>query len=299
MEPRPPVGSGAWASIVRTTARLTSAWLRRLSSIVRSQPSAVSSWIGPSPKRRPLPPATDSRPSMRPAAARQAAMAPSTAVSSVRSAACASAVPPAARMRAASASALAAVRDTTKIRAPSAASCAAPAAAIPVEPVTRQTRSARRPVIGRGRDGRDEPAALLRVSRGRSPNRPHRDRTGVQERGGVRGVDPAGHDRLDLGQRALHLPDVRRPKGGTGEQLHEGRAGAPRPVRFGRRVGAGHEREPGGDRRVEDRQVEDGRDGEDAPGIPGGAELVEGRGRSRRPRRTDPDRRAAGPAGRP
>ena len=72
IEPRVPDSLGSWASIWRTTAPQTSAWVRRLSASVASQASPVSSWIGPSPKRRPLPPATEKSPSIRPNAATQA-----------------------------------------------------------------------------------------------------------------------------------------------------------------------------------------------------------------------------------
>ena len=58
--------SGACSSITRRTAARTSAWLRALSASVASQASPVRVWTGPSPKRRPLPPATASKPSIRP-----------------------------------------------------------------------------------------------------------------------------------------------------------------------------------------------------------------------------------------
>ena len=87
MEPRPrfaspfafPSSSGRSASIWRTTARQVTACVRRLSSSVRSQPSSVTSWMRASPNRRPLPPATANRPSIRPKRSTAAATAESTA----------------------------------------------------------------------------------------------------------------------------------------------------------------------------------------------------------------------------
>ena len=68
------------------TAAQMSTWVRRFSAAVASQASAVTVWIGPSPNRRPLPPATEKRPSIRPNRSTAAVTAASTSASSVNSA---------------------------------------------------------------------------------------------------------------------------------------------------------------------------------------------------------------------
>ncbi len=72
IEPRVPDSFGSCARIRPTTALQTSACVRRFSASVASQASPVISCIGPSPNRRPLPPATEKRPSIRPKAATHA-----------------------------------------------------------------------------------------------------------------------------------------------------------------------------------------------------------------------------------
>ena len=68
IEPRVPDSFGSWPRIRATTARQTSAWVAQV-QLERRGPSASARrrvWIGPSPNRRPLPPATENRPSIRP-----------------------------------------------------------------------------------------------------------------------------------------------------------------------------------------------------------------------------------------
>ena len=111
IEPRVPDSFGSCSRIRATTDRQTMAWVVRFSSSVRSQASRPTVWIGPSPNRRPLPPATEKRPSIRPNRSTQAATASSTASSSARSAARHAATPPAASIRSASSRARSSPRD--------------------------------------------------------------------------------------------------------------------------------------------------------------------------------------------
>ena len=116
--------------------------------MVRSQPSGVSSWIGPSPYRRPLPPATAKAPSSRPNRSTAARTAPSAAAASARSAAAHPTAAPTRTSRSARARAWSAERETTNTEAPSAAHRTAVAAAMPVEPVIRMARSRSRSITG-------------------------------------------------------------------------------------------------------------------------------------------------------
>ena len=137
--------------VARTTSRAARNAGAPLMARVSVQPSSGISWTGPSPARRPEPPATANSPSTRPNASRAAATAASAAASSRRSA---DANPirasgPAARpMSATSASPFAASRATTQTAAPSATNRRAPAAAMPLDPVTTTTRPASRSPMG-------------------------------------------------------------------------------------------------------------------------------------------------------
>ena len=173
MAPRAPSAPGSWLSIRRTAAPHTRNRLRAFIASVASQPAAVASCTGPSPMRRPLPPAALKTASRRPKRSTQAPTARSAASSVTRSAASQPAPAPVGSRASASSRQCASVRDTTNTRAPSPARRRAVAAAIPVEPVTRQARSRKRTESGiGGRSSRSSPRMPApTIDRLRAPRR--------------------------------------------------------------------------------------------------------------------------------
>ena len=141
-----------------------------------------------------------------------------------------------------------------------------PDAAIPVEPVTSTTRPSNRLTASplqrprarcARRASRSAPVSALPIA--------DRHGAGLEEGGRVRGVDAPGRDELHVGHRAAQLSDEGRAHRGCGEELHERRPGRPGRGHLGGGHRAGHERQPGGERRLEHAGVEHGATPKSAP----------------------------------